>query len=664
MSALPGRRAWLAVAVAVTALAAVVAIGAHETGVLNGIERASIDARFTLRGDQRPPRSIAIVALDAASVARIPHVPPIPRRYWARLIDILHADGARLIAFDIAFDRPSDPFDDDSLRAAAQRAAPVLFGTPEISTTGGTLVLGGPAEQRRIGARVAGTLLPVDPDGSLRRVVYSVNRLPTLPVVAARMLGRRVTSAPFGASGALIDYAGPANTFATYSLTRVLTLSVPADRFAGKTVLVGTTAPALQDLHPTPFGTMAGVEIQANALATVLAGLPLQAAGLWLIVLTSILLAAVAAALAARLPIAAALGGSLAAAVLYAVATQLAFSSGTVLDVPTPELAWLLSAMFTLLAAYLAVDRERARLRLEFASFAPELVQRVLRGDAVGLPATEVVAGYRLEEVIGRGGMAVVYRATQLDLERTAALKLIAPSHAGDPRFRARFLRESRLAATVEHPHVIPIFAAGEDDGLLFIAMRYVDGVDLGGVLERMAPLDPKVAVQIIEQVAGALDAAHRAGLVHRDVKPSNILLDSELESAYLTDFGIARELAEDATVTAAGAFVGSAAYASPEQATSDEVDERADIYGLGAILYHALTGEPPYGEGSTISTLLAHANAPVPTVSSLVASLEAFDKVIACAMAKRPEDRFASAGELAAAARAALARVLSARPE
>jgi serine/threonine protein kinase len=261
--------------------------------------------------------------------------------------------------------------------------------------------------------------------------------------------------------------------------------------------------------------------------------------------------------------------------------------------------------------------------------------------------------------------MAVVYRATQLDLERTVALKLIAPSHADDPRFRARFLRESRLAATVEHPHVIPIFAAGDDHGLLFIAMRYVDGVDLGGVLERMAPLDPKDAVRIIEQVAGALDAAHRAGLVHRDVKPSNILLDSELESAYLTDFGIAREFGHDATVTSSGAFVGSAAYAAPEQATGELVDQRTDIYALGAILYHALAGEPPYGEGATmVATLFAHANAPVPTISSAVEALRPFDPVIARAMAKRPADRFETAAELAASARAALTELSSARAE
>jgi CHASE2 domain-containing sensor protein len=641
--------------VALALLAAAIAVGVHATGVLDGIERASVDARFTVRGDQLPPHSIAIVAFDNASVPGLPR-PPIPRRYWARLIDILHADGAKLIAFDIAFDRPTDPYDDNSLRAAAQRAAPVLFGTPVISSTGETLVLGGPAAQRRIGARVAGTLLPVDPDGSLRRVVYSVNRLATMPVQTARMLGRPQRPGAFGSSGALIDYAGPPDTFVTYSLSTVLAGKLSPDRFAGKTVLVGTTAPALQDLHATPFGTMAGVEIQANALATVLAGLPLAPVGFGLIVVMSLLLAAVAPALASRFPLWVALVGSLVAAVAYAAAAQLAFSSGTVLNVTTPELAWLLSAVFTVLVAYFVVDRERARLRLEFASFTPELVQRVLRGEAVALPPTDVVAGYRLEDVIGRGGMAVVYRATQLDLERTVALKLITPAHAGDARFRTRFLRESRLAATVEHPHVIPIFAAGEDNGLLFIAMRYVDGVDLGGVLERMAPLDPTDAVRIVEQVAGALDAAHRAGLVHRDVKPSNILLDAELESAYLTDFGIARELDDDATVTAAGAFVGSAAYAAPEQATGMHVDARTDIYALGAILYHALAGEPPYGEREgTIATLFAQANAPVPTVSAADQSLAAFDAVIARAMAKRPEDRFATAGELAAAARAAL---------
>jgi serine/threonine protein kinase len=251
--------------------------------------------------------------------------------------------------------------------------------------------------------------------------------------------------------------------------------------------------------------------------------------------------------------------------------------------------------------------------------------------------------------------MAVVYRATQLVLARRVALKLIAPEHARDAAFRERFLRESKLAASVEHPHVIPVYEAGDDDGVLFIAMRYVDGVDLGALLGGLGPLAAPDAVRIISQVAGALDAAHAVGLIHRDVKPANILVTEDLEHAFLTDFGIARALDGTSSLTAAGLFIGTPDYAAPEQLAGEPVDRCVDVYALGAILFHALTGHTPYPRGSLAAVLLAHANEPVPRVSAIVPTLEAFDVVVATAMDKRPEQRQQSAGALAAAAAAAL---------
>jgi serine/threonine protein kinase len=268
-----------------------------------------------------------------------------------------------------------------------------------------------------------------------------------------------------------------------------------------------------------------------------------------------------------------------------------------------------------------------------------------------------VIGGYRVEEIAGRGGMAVVYRATQLSLDRRVALKLIAPEHAREPLFRERFLRESRLAAAVEHPNVLPVYEAGEDDGLLFIAMRFVDGFDLGAVLSRVGPLERADAVRIIAQIGGALDAAHQAGLVHRDVKPANILMTDDLQHAYLTDFGIARAADGAGSLTAAGMFVGTPDYAAPEQIADAVIDGRADVYALGCILFHALTGRPPFGRSGVLATLNAHVNDPPPRVSALVPDLSAFDSVIQHALEKQPDARTPTGARLAAEAAEAVAR-------
>ncbi len=252
--------------------------------------------------------------------------------------------------------------------------------------------------------------------------------------------------------------------------------------------------------------------------------------------------------------------------------------------------------------------------------------------------------GYRVEGLLGRGGMSVVYLAEDLRLRRRVALKLLAPSLAKDAAFRQRFLAESELAASLDHPCVVPIYEAGEADGRLFIAMRYVQGSDLKELL-REGPLTAARAVAVCGQVAGALDFAHERGLVHRDVKPSNVLLDSR-GHVYLADFGLTTRLAEPRTVEPG--LLGTIDYVAPEQIRGDQVDGRADVYALGCLLCECLTGEPPFPRSSDAAVLFAHLEEePVAPVG--------LEPVIAMALAKEPGDRYGSCAELVDAAREAL---------
>ena len=257
-------------------------------------------------------------------------------------------------------------------------------------------------------------------------------------------------------------------------------------------------------------------------------------------------------------------------------------------------------------------------------------------------------AGYRVESLIGRGGMGVVYRATDLSLDRPVALKLIAPELAEDEHFRGRFLNESRLAASLDHPSVVPIYEAGEHDGQLYLAMRYVEGSDLKSVVEREGRLSPERTSALLSQVAGALDAAHRRGLVHRDVKPANVLIDED-DHAYLSDFGITKRVGGASTDT--GRMVGTLDYLAPEQIRGEEVDARSDCYALGCVLYECLAGAPPFRRESEAETLWAHMQEPPPPLRAQ----PTLDPVLARALAKEKEERYASCGELLAAASSAL---------
>jgi serine/threonine-protein kinase len=261
------------------------------------------------------------------------------------------------------------------------------------------------------------------------------------------------------------------------------------------------------------------------------------------------------------------------------------------------------------------------------------------------------IAGCRIETVAGRGGMGIVYRATQISLGRPVALKLIAPEHAADGDFRERFQRESRMAAAIDHPNVIPVYEAGEEDGRLYLVMRWVAGTDLHRLLRAEGRIEPERAAAIVNQVAGALDAAHAAGLVHRDVKPANVLLSGE--HAYLADFGLTRFAGAD-TLTTAGHFLGTVDYMAPEQFHPGPNDARADVYALACVLFAALTGSPPFLRETVPATMLAHLHDAPPRPSLTAGVPPGFDRVLARALAKAPEDRYPSAGDFGRAALAA----------
>ena len=277
------------------------------------------------------------------------------------------------------------------------------------------------------------------------------------------------------------------------------------------------------------------------------------------------------------------------------------------------------------------------------------------------------IAGYLLEEQVGAGGMAVVFRARDEVLGRLVAVKVIAPSMADDEEFRARFMRESRMAAAVDSPHVIPVYAAGEYEGLLYIATRFVAGGDLAGLLRRAGGrLAAGRAASLVAQVASALDAAHAIGLVHRDVKPGNILVDSvpeRPEHTFLTDFGLSKRASvTSAGLTLSGQFVGTPDYSAPEQINGGQLDGRTDQYALACVAFVLLTGEVPFRRDSPMSTLYAHVSGPVPSVTRLRPELPpAVDRVFARAMAKDPADRYAGCGVFAEELRAALVDARSA---
>ena len=277
-------------------------------------------------------------------------------------------------------------------------------------------------------------------------------------------------------------------------------------------------------------------------------------------------------------------------------------------------------------------------------------------GFIVSFAAGSRIAGYRLEEQIGKGGMAVVFRARDEQLGRLVALKILAPALAGDAEFQRRFVSESRAAAAIDDPHIVPVFAAGEADGVLFIAMRYVAGGDAYSLLRAEGPLPPGRVAAIISPVASALDAAHRAGLLHRDVKPSNMLMDvlpGRPDHVYLSDFGLSKAATSTSGMTRAGEVMGTLDYMSPEQIGGRPLDGRADQYALACSAFELLTGAAPFHRDELTAIMYAHLSEPPPQVTSRRPGLpQAANSVLATALAKAPGDRYASCGQFADALR------------
>lgn len=281
-----------------------------------------------------------------------------------------------------------------------------------------------------------------------------------------------------------------------------------------------------------------------------------------------------------------------------------------------------------------------------------------------GLAETMLTVGYRLEELIGRGGMAVVFRAHDVRLSRTVALKIVAPEHAADESYKQRFISESRAAAAVDHQNIVPIYEAGEAHGVLFIAMRFVHGGDVSSLV-RERPLPAARAAEIIRQAASALDKAHAHGLVHRDIKPENMLLDpggeqddGHRDHLYLSDFGLSKGVLRTSGLTPTGLFVGTLDYISPEQLEDKPLDGRADQYSLGCTAFKLLSSVPPFRRDSGPAVIAAHLWAPSPILTSLRPDLPAdVNDVFAKALAKLPQDRYSTCGEFAKALGDALSR-------
>src|ERR687890_149401 len=265
------------------------------------------------------------------------------------------------------------------------------------------------------------------------------------------------------------------------------------------------------------------------------------------------------------------------------------------------------------------------------------------------------IAGYRIEARIGRGGMGVVYRAQHLNLQRRAAIKIIAPELADAEGFRERFNREARIAAAFQHPNIVTVYDAGEVDGLLYLAMQYIEGSDLAAVLRSQGRLRPYRAIDVCRQVAAALDAAHGQNLIHRDVKPANVLIEGR--TAFLTDFGLTKRIEGTRTqLTKAGDVVGTIHYVAPEQIEGGRVDPRTDVYSLGCLVYQCLSGELPFARDTDVAVIYAHLSEEPPRLTSVRPELPGgLDAVIAKALEKAPERRFQSCADLLSAARAVI---------
>jgi CHASE2 domain-containing sensor protein/predicted Ser/Thr protein kinase len=641
------RRATALLAIAV--VAAGLAGGMERLGLGDDLELETVDARFRIRGPVTPPDDVVLVVVDEESLSALQQRWPFPRARQARLIDLVAAGKPRAIAIDLQYTERTTDKDDNALIEAIEGAGHVVLATTAVNDQGGTNVLGGDEVVNAIGARVGTALMPLDHDGAIRRAAYDVEGLESFAVVTAEVATNRQVE-PFDESRTWIDFAGPPQTMRSYSYSDVLLGQVPPETFRGKIVVVGTSAVRLKDASTTSTtdrSLMSGPEVQANAIATVRSGFPLSSPGGFAAAVLIVLMAAVAPLAAVRLrPLGVAIAGAI-AGVAFLAAAQMLFGIGWIVPVVHPLAAWAIG-----IAGVLAFARTRAAPAALPARAAPHAAgpatapatEYPVAADVEAPTLADEIAGFRLEEMIGRGGMGVVYRAVQPGLDRQVAVKVIAPAHAADPRYRERFAREARLAAALDHPNIVPVYTTGDDHGQLYLVMRYIDGVNLAERL-RAGPLPLASVTEIVSQVASALDAAHERGVIHRDVKPANILLverDGAPPFAFLTDFGITRDLAATTGMTRAGAFLGSVDYAAPEQAAG--AGAAADLYALGCTAYECLTGLPPFGRRSEDEILWAHAHEEPQPPSALVPGLppEA-DEAVLRAIAKDPDVRWPS---------------------
>ncbi|WP_053227380.1 CHASE2 domain-containing serine/threonine-protein kinase [Solirubrobacter soli] len=635
------RRGWFMLLAGV--LAALVGTGVH--AVARGVEHTTVDWRYQVRGDRAPAPDVAIVAIDPDTGRAFGERLPPTRDQQAAVVRNLTAAGARVIAYDLVLKGVTEPDPDDAIVAALDARNTVLAvnaydsqGTPEDLIAG----IGDFADSDVVPGNI--NRLPVTDEGSWIRFTPAIGPLDSFAYAAAKAFsGRRMAFD----ERALIDFRGPAGTLRPLSFADVHDGNFDPASVRGKVVVIGVTAPEFHDQHDTPFGRMDGVELQANAIATALDGFPLRTVGNATTLLLAALMPLVALALGRRRSGAGSLellGAGVASIALWAVAAQLAFNAGYVVAF-VPGAAALATATALLWARASAEERRRlTELRRRFADGETELISRVVSSQ----PGDEVydlkfVGGYQLQLPIGSGGMGVVWRAKEPDLEREVAVKVIRERHALNPGYRARFLREARSAAMVEHPYVVPIYHVGGDGGSMYIVMRLIDGYTLRDRLRERGRMELGEAAALLHRIAGALDKIGRAGIVHRDIKPENILLAHEDPGhPYLTDFGIA---APAASGPVAGGQAGTFAYMAPEQIANRDLSHATDIYALGAVLFHCVTGSTPFPFVDQDDVLVAHATKARPKASDVNPTLPvALDGLIEQAMAIDPAERFRAA--------------------
>lgn len=631
--------------IAVGICATVVVIGLYAGGALDFLELDSVDARFAVRGTEKPPAKLILVVVDQNTLADLGVVGTfIPRSWHAKVIRRIAHDHPRVIAYDFTFDSPSPGFiqnglaDDDQLIHAVHDAhGKVVLAT---DSGGGGLSLGQTEKQLlTLGTRAGSVRIPNQP--TIRRMPLAVDGITSFPLLAAQVAQGKSPSGVATKSGsAWIDFYGPPGTLRQVSFEAVLAGRTRPGYFGNAIVVVGASAASLLDLHPTATsgdGLMSGPEINANAIETAIRGFPLTStstlANLALIVLLGLVVPGSSLRLGMRNSLALGVVGGFA----FVLAAQLAFNSGLVVDFVYPLLALTLSSVSVLGARYALAGSDPRFVRIE----------------TVGIVIGSDVAGYRVERLLGRGGGGTVYVATETALRRKVALKVLNPELADSEAAQSRFLRESQLAAALDHPNVVPIYRAGEDAGYFFLAMKLIRG-SLITLLRRDRVLDVERALSIAARVAAALDAAHAVGLIHRDVTPSNILLDPPVDGVdgvYLADFG----LTQHRGFTSGTGLVGKPEYVSPEQIRGDAVDGRADLYSLACVLFECLTGDPPFVDASEITVIGSHlSRTPVPP-SSLRRDLPpSIDEPFARALAKTAGERQATCTEFVDAVRAA----------